>query len=84
MFRIAVIALMLSAAPALAITHAECVGLLADAYEAKDKAWQTSEALHQGSGDSEAQESAKSEAVGARLAAQKYINALADYCESLR
>lgn len=84
MFRIAVITVTLSAAPALATTHAECVGLLADAYEAKDKMWLTSDALHQGGGDTEANKTAKGEAVGARLAAQKYINALADFCESLR
>lgn len=70
------------------MNHAECVGLISDAYEAKDGIWQTAEAVMNSTLDSAdaklAAEAANSEAIGARLAAQKYINALADLCEALR
>lgn len=82
------VALITVPLPALAFDHGGCVGLLADAYEAKDQMWQTAQALRDEALDTEktasAAKAAQNEAFSANFAVNAYIQKLADLCESLR
>lgn len=84
MFRIAFLAVFLSSAPAMAMDYARCVGLLADAFEAKDELLQTVGATLSGAPNSDHLDATRDGAKKANQGIEMYLNGLADLCESLR